>query len=143
MKTPNGQALKIGDTILTVYHDVRVVGVISGYDGSGCVYVDFPAPLPQPVVLNIPRDGICLHYHDIPYTTAFLVSRPAELPEIFEAPATCIGGAYVRKAAMPLPTLADIEAAGKAAVARRDTTGAAVLRTVYRAIRDASAPVAA
>jgi hypothetical protein len=137
MKTMDGQTLKIGDTILTSYHDIPVVGVINGYDGSGCIYLSFPGALPQPVVYGIPRDGICLHYYDVPHTVAHLVSRPTELPELFELPATCVGGCHARKPQGP--SLTEVETAGKAAVARRDQKGAAALRTVYRALRSAQA----
>ena len=136
MKTTDGQPLQIGDTILSEYHDICLVGVNKGYDGSGCVYVDFPSPLPEPIVYGSARDGICFHYHDTP--RVYLVSRPAEVPELYHAPASCLGGSTARNGTLSLPSLDAIEVAGKAAVARRDHSGAAALRAAYKAVRAAN-----
>ncbi len=127
--------LKIGDTILGTYHGVRFVGVVDGYDGSGNVYVSFPAPLPEPFISGTARDMIMLDRQ----SEVFLVSRPAplEAADLITMPRDCIGGTSIRKAARRVPTLAELEAAGKAAVARKDESGAAALRLVYRAVRDA------
>lgn len=142
MKTTDGAALKIGDTITGFYHDVPFVGVIDGYDGSCGVSVAFPAPMPQPVAYGSARETLYIHRNNQESDVrARLVSRPAEVPEIGYMPATCIGGAYARTS-LPIATLAEIEAAGKAAVARKDAETARVLRLAYRAIRDAQAQAA-
>lgn len=85
----------LGDTVRGVYFGVPFTGILSSYDGSGYLYVRFPAPFVEPVVYGIRRDGIGIHPDSEERDSLRLVSRPAEAPEVKRAPWQALGGAYI------------------------------------------------
>lgn len=84
---------RLGDTVRGTYFGVPFVGILSSYDGSGYVYVNFPAPFTEPVVYGIQRDGIGIHPDSEERDSLRLVSRPAEAPAVKLAPFHALGGA--------------------------------------------------
>ena len=89
--------LMLGDIVATVYHGVHIEGRLHSFDGSGCLYIDFPNG-ERPVVLGIARDGICV---DRRYTDeiVYVVSRPETQPEVKVASSAALGGEYIPRTA--------------------------------------------
>ena len=96
MGAPPAAAIKpqLGDTVRGTYHGVPFVGTFHSIDGSGCVYVRFTAEQTI-IVLDIPRDGICLHHSSEEIAALEVMSRPAVAPTVRHAADACMGGAYV------------------------------------------------
>lgn len=91
------RGLMLGDTVATVYHGVHIEGRLHSFDGSGCLYIDFPNG-ERPVVLGLARDGICI---DRRYTDeiVYVVSRPETRPEVRVASCAALGGEYIPRGA--------------------------------------------
>lgn len=85
--------LHLGDTVSGHYHDVAFTGLLHSYDGSGYLYVTFPAPLVEPVVFGMARARIALHPGGDDIQALRLVSRPETQPEVRGHSYAVLGGA--------------------------------------------------
>ena len=92
MNPTKTSTFKIGDTVSGIYHGVKFVGLLSGYDGSGYLYIDFSESI---TVYGEKRQGVSIGRDSYEYPTLRLVSRPEVTPAIKMMSESAMGGAVL------------------------------------------------
>ena len=90
----NSAGLQLGDKVSGTYYGVAYTGVLSGYDGSGYLYVRLDAPI---VVCGRERATIAIAPRSPERTSLTLVSRPPAAPASMTLPEGVLGGAHLTR----------------------------------------------